>query len=206
MGFVSVLEKKQANAEMVAFVRDTMIPAYSRYFGLPAWLEKPKTDQCPEEIIRQYAIKLEPYVQKAILSKGETLFRDKSLRTFPTPEQIKAMLGTYDLKEAEKIKPSAGYVNLESYYFDSNKSSKLYSKYLFNDYTRAIKYIINELLPDKIGQNQYDKVKRQGYSELVNLAQKNGLFADFNSVLVQIYNRYHGIADDTDNLASVSGF
>lgn len=193
MGFVSVLERKQANAEMVAFIRDTMIPAYSRYFGLPAWLEKPKTDQCPEEIIRQYAIKLELYEQKAILDKGEALFRDKSLRTFPTPEQIKALLSAYDLKIQENKQPAGAYINLESQYMVSNKNSNLYNHCLLNDYTRAIKYIINELLPEKIGQSEYARVKRQGYSELVNLAQRNGLFADFNTILLEIYNQYHHI-------------
>lgn len=182
---------------------------------------KPKKDQSPEDAIREYEEKLNlrfedydnafmEFYTADLIRSVDNFWRFKSDKTRPKLVEITAFLRADNKVETVekpnvKAAPKCRYVSLEAEYMRKNKDSNLYKNYLRTDYTRAISHILNDLLPEKIGFSAYLPIKFD-YNEKVNLAQRNGLFDDFNGILTQTYNQTHGIADDTDNLASVSGF
>lgn len=178
---------------------------------------KPKKEQSPEDAIREYEEKLNlrfddydkafmEFYTADLIRSVDNFWRFKSDKTRPKLVEITAFLRADNkvetvenphAKEAQQCR----YISLEAEYMRKNKDSNLYINYLMNDYTRAISHILNELLPEKIGYSAYLPIKFD-YNEKVSLAQRNGLFDDFNSVLMHVYNHTHGIADDTENLAS----
>lgn len=205
VGFVSHLEKQLVTAEATAFVRDKVIPLAAELFGAPTWIVNPKEDQKPEEIVRQYAIVLSPYCEDSVLNACRNLFRYKNVKTFPTPNQIRSQLKPEDLKQIEQAKNLVVGRNIEIEYMNRDIKLNRNTHCLLNDYTRAVSYIIDELLPDKIGYSEYQNI-RKNYSAKVGLAMKNNLFDDFDSILLQVYNRYHGVALPMDDLAVAAGF
>lgn len=191
-GFVKHLEKQVVTAEATDFVRDKVIPLAAELFGAPNWIVNPKEDQKPEEIVRQYAIVLSPYCEDSVLNACRNLFRYKNVKTFPTPNQIRSQLKPEDLKQIEPSKKIFAGRSIEIEYMHRDIDLKRNSHCLLNDYTRAVLYIVDELLPDKIGYSEYQNIRRN-YSAKIGLAMKNNLFDDFDEILLQVYNRYHGI-------------
>lgn len=190
--FVKYLEKQVVTAEATDFVRDKVIPLAAELFGAPNWIVNPKEDQKPEEIVRQYAIVLSPYCEDSVLNACRNLFRYKNVKTFPTPNQIRSQLKPEDLKQIEQSKKLFAGRSIEIEYMHRDIDLKRNSHCLLNDYTRAVLYIIDELLPDKIGYSEYQNIRRN-YSAKIGLAMKNNLFDDFDEILLQVYNRYHGV-------------
>lgn len=198
MSVIQSIEDKLNADETLKFVINEFVPELSKIFGNPSWLTRPKTGQSSDEIFEQYAKLLKPYRKEAALQRGREVFQYKDTRSFPTPSHLRVRLKPEDLKEEIHREKTIKGRSLEAEFMAANITSSLYVKCLHNDYTRAIKYIIDELLPERIGSNEYKKV-RNDYSAKVELAQKNCLFTDFNSTLLMIYDRCHGTTEQRTN-------
>lgn len=196
MGIIQKIEKKIEEEEALKFVIEELLPFWSDFFGKPQWMLKPKEGQKPEKIIEQYVNVIKPYRKDAVMQRAGEICVYRDTRSFPTPSHIRARLKFEDLSSQPQEKKSVvSGRSIESEYFEANRTSGLYSHCLAPDYTRAVKYVIDELLPEKIGFSEFQTI-RYDYSAKVNLAERNGLFDDFNNILLKVYNRYHGIDEE----------
>ncbi|MBS4773110.1 MAG: hypothetical protein KHX55_02405 [Proteobacteria bacterium] len=132
-----------------------------------------------------------------VLKAVDDFWRYKSDKSRPTVAQIMAMVNSDSSKAAnddfsQPIQKIVTGRNIEVEYMQRDIDLKRNTHCLLNDYTRAVTYILDELLPQKIGYSEYQNI-RKDYSAKVNLAMRNNLFADFDTILLEVYNRYHGI-------------
>lgn len=168
---------------------------------------KPKKDQKPEDAVREYEEKLNIRFEKYdeafkdfytadLIRSVSHYWRWSTDKTRPKLAEITAFLladeKTQKVEEINNNIPKFKYSSVENEYFEVNKSSSLYQHCLLPDYSRAVKFIIEELLPEKIGFDKYRKIKND-YSAKVSLSKRNGLFNNFNTVLLNVYNKFHGI-------------
>lgn len=200
MPAVQQIQYSQDEVKRLHKIVNVVIPTLSELYGAPTWMTKPKEDQNSSEILRQWAVALGGYSEHQLKTACLKYYKYNKSAGFPTLGKLSSEL--CEENQEDYVAPIAKSTNcwesLESKYMKLNATSSLYVKCLHNDYTRAIKYIIDELLPERIGSNEYKKV-RNDYSAKVELAQKNCLFTDFNSTLLMIYNRHHGIAEQRMN-------
>lgn len=169
---------------------------------------KPRKEQTAEDAKLEFEEKLNSHFDEydkafsqfftANLIKAiDDFWRFKSDKIRPTLAQILAMANSDTSKAAnddfsQPIQKIVTGRNIEVEYMQRDIDLKRNTHCLLNDYTRAVTYILDELLPQKIGYSEYQNI-RKDYSAKVNLAVKNNLFSDFDTILLEVYNRYHGI-------------
>lgn len=177
-------------------------------FGL--YQDKEPTDAdvinwCEKNIERYEAWKeaFEDYDMLDVFRAIDNYWRYTSNKTKPTVAKLLAMLSTEkEVKKEQRYESTGGkYFNIENQYMQRDKALGINQEYFLADYRRAVNYIINDLLREKIGNFEYSKLSKddkvEELSEKYALAMKNGLFNDFDDVLKMLNPKDFNIGNGT---------
>lgn len=132
-------------------------------------------------------------------------WRFKSDKTRPNVSQLLSLLQTeHDVKKkTQKKVDNNRYFNIEFDLMNRDVKNKRNQNYFLPDYRRAVKFILNDLLIEKIGASSFQKLSSDNkvweVSEKYKIAMKNGLFNDFDEVLKRVnpprYNEIGNVSD-----------
>lgn len=202
MPTVAQIEKALINSKRLDKIVNVVIPTLSYFYGKPKWLESPKEDQDPMEIMRNWAVELGGYSEHQLKNACYRVHRFKKSQTFPEIPHIREQL-TEEKPEDDDIlfrQPENEYkngFNIENWLmqFDGGAEFKKL-KFLRPDYCALIRFVCDERLPEKIGYSEWEKLnhkERMGESGIkFKTAWENGLFDDREDILPLVRLRRHG--------------
>lgn len=136
-----------------------------------------------------YQLAFESYDILDVFRAIDNYWRYTSNKTKPTVAKLLAMLSTEkEVKKERRCESTGGkYFNIENQYMQRDKALGINQEYFLADYRRAVNYILNDLLREKIGNFEYSKLSKDDkvdeLSEKYALAMRNGLFNEFDDVL-----------------------
>ena len=139
-----------------------------------------------------YQLAFESYDMLDVFRAIDNYWRYTSNKTKPTVAKLLAMLSTEkEVKKEQRYESTGGkYFNIENQYMQRDKALGINQEYFLADYRRAVNYILNDLLREKIGNFEYSKLSKddkvEELSEKYALAMRNGLFNDFDNILVEV--------------------
>jgi hypothetical protein len=145
-----------------------------------------------EKNIERYKAWEEAFIEYDMLDVFRAIdiyWRYTSDKTKPTVAKLLAMLSTEkEVKKERRCESTGGkYFNIENQYMQRDKALGINQEYFLADYRRAVDYILNDLLREKIGNFEYSKLSKDDkvdeLSEKYALAMRNGLFNEFDDVL-----------------------
>lgn len=149
---------------------------------------------CEKNIERYNAYKLafEDYDMLDVFRAIDGYWRYTSNKTKPTVAKLLAMLSTEkEVKKEQHYESTSGkYFNIENKYMQRDKALGINQEYFLADYRRAVNYILTDMLRDKIGVTEYNKLSKDDkvneFSEKYALAMRNGLFNSFDEILEKL--------------------
>ena len=136
-----------------------------------------------------YQLAFENYDMLDVFRAIDNYWRYTSNKTKPTVAKLLAMLSTEkEVKKEQHCESTGGkYFNIENQYMQRDKALGINQEYFLADYRRAVNYILNDLLREKIGSFEYSKFSKgdkvEELSEKYALAMRNGLFNSFDEIL-----------------------
>ena len=153
--------------------------------------EKDIINWCEKNVERYnaYQLAFEDYDMLDVFRAIDNYWRYTSNKTKPTVAKLLAMLSTEkEVKKEHHYETSeAKYFNIENQYMQRDKALGINQEYFLADYRRAVNYILTDMLREKIGVTEYNKLSKDDkvdeLSEKYALAMRNGLFNNFDDIL-----------------------
>lgn len=127
----------------------------------------------------------EKYDTIDVINALDEYWRYGSNKTKPTVAKILALLNTNKvIKQKTEEDTKVRYFNIESDLMHRDMELKRNTDCILSDYKRAVDYILIDKLIELIGGFEYRKL--DSVSEKYKLAVKNGLFNDFDDVMLRL--------------------
>lgn len=199
MPTVYQIQRAQNESKRLDKILKVVIPTLSELYGAPNWMLKPKEDQDPEKILKQWADALGGYSEHQLKMACLKYYKYNKSTGFPVLGKIESEL--YGEKEEDYVSRTPlvkGGVNIESQIMEADKTRNMSHPYLTIHYREAIKHIIRELLPQVIGVDEIKRIESfrkspegiLGYKYKV--AREKGLFDNFDDILESVYLKRNG--------------
>lgn len=170
------------------------IEVLTELYGQPSWLTNPKNGQNPEAILQEWTDELGEYSKADLRRACLSLFKYKKCSSFPSLSHISSMLLDED-RELSKVKPAGRFVSkcIESELFERDcKLGRPF--YTTIHYRKAVKHILDYLLPEAIGEQAYRELELSSNDEALVRGRKYrkaleiGLFNELDQLLWQSKN------------------
>jgi len=194
MSIVDILNKKHK-------VMNCVFEILYDLYGEPVWLKKPKDGQVPEKIIEQWIAELGDYSETQLRQACYNLFKYKKVATFPKLAHVLAELCDQPKENlpSSTNKTGSRYMCIEQELMQQDIQTKR-CKYFFPIYKEAVEYILNDLLKETIGKEEYFLLEKTYKHDFPLLRGKKyrkslelGLFDNFDDILEQVAKeRLHG--------------
>jgi hypothetical protein len=120
-----------------------------------------------------------------VLDAIDQFWRFTSNKSQPTVAKLLAMLKTNKAQVNMPTKEYSPVTCPESEYMRRDIELGRNVGFLLSDYRRAIDYIINDMLAERIGGFEYAKI-RNDYQTKYSLAMRNGLFDSIDEILRRV--------------------
>lgn len=170
------------------------IDVLTELYGQPAWLVNPKDGQNSDVILREWIEELGEYSATDLKRACFALYRYKKCSTFPSLSHLSSMLMDTE-KELGKVSsaPVHQAMCIESELFERDcKLGRAF--YMISHYRRAVKHILDFMLPEAIGTQAYRELELCSTDEAVvrgrkyQRAMELGLFNELDQLLWQSKN------------------